>query len=276
MAKDLVKAQPKKSSALVLSGDMNEKDIALLRETYAKGLDDTELKLFLKQAKVMDLNPFKKEIYAVKFKKKDGGTNFSLIVGVNGLRKIAHKTGEYVGCKTTHQYDERGNLYSSTSVVKRLVKGHIAEFEFTALNKEYNKGREQWLVIPTTMLGKCSEMGAMRMAFPQIDGLYDDAELAAGAARQDDIEIQSHPNYDEPIPDFPDEVPPTTEEKSPEIVPGDYVIKLGTYRGKRIKEMPKEELSKYLDWAAKQAELGPDAQEYMDMATAFLREKLTK
>lgn len=150
-------------------------EIVLLRETYATGLNDTQFKVFLKQCEAMDLNPFTREIYGMVV-----GGRLVLITGINGFRKIAHKSGDYLGCDITVAVDADGKRpLSARATVKRLVKGVTAEFSAEVLFREFNTGKNNWASMPTAMIRKVAEATALRMAFPAMNDLHDESEVGA-------------------------------------------------------------------------------------------------
>jgi phage recombination protein Bet len=158
----------------IVSDKFTSEEITLLRETYAKGLNDTQLRVFLKQCDAMDLSPFTKEIYGMVI-----GGKLVLITSINGLRKIAHKSGCYAGCSVDYEYDDKGKVTAAIAVVKKIVQGHMADFRYRALTKEYSTGQNNWKTMETVMISKCAEAGAIRMAFSTAENLYEESEIGA-------------------------------------------------------------------------------------------------
>ena len=50
-------------------------------KTMNKGLNEQQTKQFLAVAGTFGLNPWKREVYAVTFKNKDGSTDMSIVTG---------------------------------------------------------------------------------------------------------------------------------------------------------------------------------------------------
>ena len=58
-------------------------------KTMNKGLNEQQTKQFLAVAGTFGLNPWKREVYAVTFKNKDGSTDMSIVTGYETYIKRA-------------------------------------------------------------------------------------------------------------------------------------------------------------------------------------------
>lgn len=248
-------------------------EIELLRNTYAKGLNDTELALFLKQSEAMNLNPFTKEIYGMVVSDR-----LVLITSIAGLRKIAHQSGTYLGCVVKVKMDGEKPV-SAEATVTKLVAGHVAEFRAEVLAKEYNTGKNQWAKMPTTMLRKVAEAHALRMAYPSVEELYEESEVGAMQRKpQESAQAQaatekflaSEPRDATPHPDVHEDLPLTMAADGPAQGPGDYIIGVGKNTGKMVRDIPNEDLEGFIKWAYSQEKLSPKAQEYVNHAEKYL------
>lgn len=248
---------PSSLPTLTKNTKFSEAEIQLLRETYFRDLNDTEIQLALKQVASMDLNPFNKEIYAYKL-----GQRLTLVTGIAGFRKIAHRSGDYLGCIVTVMRSNDGTkIISATATVKRLVKNHVASFEATVMFDEYFNGmNDKWKKMPEAMIRKTAEINALKMAFPNIESL-------------------SEENMPEPLLDAPEEVP-SPENESQEIVieavpvadndPGEQMIKFK--RGhKKIKEWSPTELTDFVKWAYQQPRLAEATKQSLINVEEFLK-----
>jgi phage recombination protein Bet len=125
-------------------------------------------------------------------------TTWSVYVNIDGLRTIAHSTGDYVGLSSFETYHKTTGAHLSTTVtVRRLVKGIVAEFSATAWMEEYvqkdKKGSvtTMWVQFRHLMLAKCAEALALRMAFASLlAGLYTPDEMGQASNRDDDDQTE--------------------------------------------------------------------------------------
>jgi phage recombination protein Bet len=161
--------------------------VELIKRTIAVGATGDELELFLYAAKKTGLDPFMKQIYAVKRWNKQAGREVMTVqTGIDGYRLIADRTGKLAGISDPVYEDGAGKLpKSATVIVKKLLgNGSVAEFTATARWDEYvQMGREgvtaMWASKPYLMLGKCAEALALRKAFPaDLTGVYTAEEMS--------------------------------------------------------------------------------------------------
>lgn len=145
----------------------------LIRDTIAKNATPDEFKLFLYRAKAMHLDPLKPgQIHFVKYGNNPG----SVVVGIEGFRSIAHKTGRLSGIKRGSIKDDQGRLVGAWAEVFRSDWAHPAREEVPL--EEYQGTSPIWRKMPETMIKKCAEAAALRMAFPNdLGGVYEEAEM---------------------------------------------------------------------------------------------------
>lgn len=147
----------------------------LIKSMFAKDATDLEFNLFVSMSERLQLDPVIKQIYFVKF-----GGKMSIIVGIDGYRLIADRTGKYMpGKDTVYSYDKDGKLFSATSYVKKLgPDGQWHEFGATAIRSEYDTGINQWKKGPHYMLAKCAESLALRKGWPaEFSGTHTEEEM---------------------------------------------------------------------------------------------------
>lgn len=146
------------------------------------------------------LSPFSKEIYLVGYNNK-----YTPIIGINGLRKIAARTGLLAGCsdalydlQSTGQYKMAADFKAGekpntcTVTVKKIVSGVVCDFTATVKFSEFTTNQQKWLTMPFQMIAKVAEAHAIRKAFSDVTtGLSVDEEV--GAIYQDVTE-KENPN----------------------------------------------------------------------------------
>lgn len=162
-------------------------EVDLLKRTICKGATDEEFLLFMYACKRTGLDPFMKQVYAVK--RWDSSLQREVMrvqTSIDGYRLIAERTGKYVpGRETCYTYDNEGKLLSATSFVKKQTKdGTWHEISATAFYSEYvaikkdGNVNEMWKKLPHAILSKCAESLALRKAFPaNLSGIYTDEEM---------------------------------------------------------------------------------------------------
>ena len=181
----------------------NAEQVQLIKRTICQNTTDDELKLFLHVARVSGLDPFSKQIHAVKRAGK-----MTLQVGIDGYRLIAHRTGRCAGISLpefTYKKDRNGKeldqIDSASVTVKRIVAGNFCEFSATAFWDEYapKDSGFMWRDRPKGQLSKCAEALALRKAFPaELSGLYTDDEMHSADAIADEVEkspLRPHLDY---------------------------------------------------------------------------------
>lgn len=153
-------------------------------KTMNKGLTEQQTKQFLAVAGTFGLDPWKREVYAVTFKNKDGSTEMSIVTGYETYIKRAELNSNYDGYdiefkgsfkkgKVTNQ-GKNGSWQVDALVpvgevscvckVYRKDKSHpvVEEVFFD----EYDQGNSMWQSKPRTMLKKVAIVSAFRKAFP--------------------------------------------------------------------------------------------------------------
>jgi phage recombination protein Bet len=156
------------TSSQILSG------LNTVRDVLAPDLSPDELKLFAMVAARSGLDPFAKQIYAVKRK---GRVTFQ--TGIDGYRSIAARTGLYDGqdepefgpvCECGDKRPDGHPEYAVVRVyrkgVGRAIAGRADWHEFKPEAGERGTGDVMWTRMPRVMLSKVAEALALRKAFP--------------------------------------------------------------------------------------------------------------
>lgn len=156
----------------------------LIASTIAPGCSNDELRLFAYACQRTGLDPFSKQIYAIK-----RGGKMTIQAGIDGLRAIAERTGQLDGSET-YWCGEEGDwkdvwLSSKPPAAAKTIvhrKGSQHAFVGVARFADYNAGQGLWSKMPAAMIAKCSEALALRKAFPaDMSGVYSTDEMDQAA-----------------------------------------------------------------------------------------------
>lgn len=184
---------------------MSDEQADLVKRTICAGATDDEMALFLMQCERTGLDPFSKQIHAVKrWDAKKRCEVMSIQVGIDGFRLVAERTGKLDGQEGPFWCGEDGiwrDVWTAKThplAAKVVVHRKGCKFPFAgvALWDEYKqefKDRDSgqmrltpfWQRMPAAQLAKCAEGLALRKAFPQeLSGLYAPEEMGREDSRE--------------------------------------------------------------------------------------------
>lgn len=171
----------------------SEKSLAEIKAIFAKNLSNNEFSAFIGMGKANDLNPFLREIWAVKYDEKSPAQIF---IGRDGYRKLAQRNPDYnyhqvdavysndifqfADGKVRHSYtaSNRGKLLGAYC---QVFKHSTSESTYVYCPlEEYSTGKSLWnpqTGKQATMIKKVAEAQCLRMAFQeQYAGTYSEFE----------------------------------------------------------------------------------------------------
>ncbi len=173
-------------STAIATVEFSAEQMDLIKQTICRGATNDELALFINQCKRTGLDPFTRQIHAVKRWDKTAGREVMTIqTGIDGYRLIADRTERYAGSDDA-VYDREDDEHpgKATVTVWKLVAGQRVPFTRSARWDEYVQTTKEgqttrfWKKMPYLMLAKCAEALALRAAFPQeLSGLYTAEEM---------------------------------------------------------------------------------------------------
>lgn len=183
-------------------------------------LNPQHKKLFMALAIHNQLDPFRREIYAVPYKDKEGTIRLSVVTGYEVYLKRAERSGKLSGWKIWAE----GTGEQLRAIIEIYRKDWTQPLKHEVMFKEYNLGRSLWLTKPMTMIKKVAIAQGFRLAFPE--------EIGGMPYTADEIEIET--NKKETVDVIP-EIVELSETKSQEDI------------DKEMEELKKESEKKFVD-----------------------------
>ena len=194
------------NTALTIAEDQTgftDQQIAALRQIGLGANTQADVEVFFHQAKRSGLDPFRREIYMITRKTKNG-PKATIQTGIDGFYKIADRVTRATGgtwgipetlwCGPDGQWRDVWLERTPPAAAKVTVERNGSRFTTVATSAEYNAGSPMWQKMPARMIAKCAEALAIRRAFPDdLSGLYTSEEMAQADSQAPAPRAQAQP-----------------------------------------------------------------------------------
>lgn len=179
----------------------DKKQIAIMRQTIAAGTSPEEFAFFLEVCKYRGLNPFNREIYAIMRQGK-----MTIQVGIDGLRKLAERSGKYRGQKgpffcgadgiwKEEWLSKEPPVAAKVGILRADFNEPvwaIARYDAYAQTDRDGQPTAMWKKFHDVLLAKCAEALAIRKTFPaECGGLYANEEMQQAGPGVGSVVVES-------------------------------------------------------------------------------------
>ncbi|MCT1685487.1 phage recombination protein Bet [Pseudoglutamicibacter cumminsii] len=201
------------SSDLAITDDQTTftpAQVAALQHIGVATNNPADVAVLFHQAKKTGLDPFRRQIYMITRKMRDGSRKPTIQTGIDGFYEIARRAaaadGTTFGIPETYWCGDDGvwrDVWLPSqppAAAKVVVTRGAASFTTVAITREYMANSPLWQKMPARMIAKCAEALAIRKAFPDVtSGLYTSEEMAqAGPGDQPAPQPQQAPQAQGP------------------------------------------------------------------------------
>jgi phage recombination protein Bet len=207
--------------------------IQVIKDVIARGVSGAELAFFVEVCQQRRLNPFARQIYAIKrWDATLGREVMAIQVSIDGLRLLAERSGKYAGQLGPWWTDDGEHWLEvwlkptppKAAKIQVLRKDFAAPITAVALWDSYVAKQKDgtvgplWRKMAAHMLAKCAEANALRRAFPEeTSGLYV-AEEMEQADNPDREPVRVIVAPERPAQEPPPEAAPEPQKASEEAV----------------------------------------------------------